>query len=130
MSQEPLPIPGPEPGPALDFETQAQRITVDVQSRQVRFFYVADYELTLLRWASPALPLAFLGIAASSAISFAIVVSTVTTLDPSQRAVFTGLTWASGLVGIFFLLVTIGAWILNEQVAQAIRRRPTATSRG
>ena len=112
----------PPPEPELAFETPAERITVDVQSRNVRFFYVADHELTLLRWASPAVPLAFLGIALTAAVSFGIVLWTVP-LSAEQKAVFAGLTWASSLVALLFLVFTVVAWVMGDQVNRAIRRR-------
>ncbi len=124
MIQQQNPPPNP-PSAVLGFESAGNPLTVAVQPRNVRFFFVADYELTLLRWVSPSLPLAFFGISISTAIAFGTIVNGPG-VPPDRDAVYAGLTWASIALSVFFGILTIGAWIFDNQLVKAIKERPAS----
>jgi len=63
---------------------------------------VTEVELDTVAGLGSSVHFGFLGITFGTCVAFGITLATVTILDPKTAAIFSGLTWLSGILSLYF----------------------------
>lgn len=93
--------PQAQPPPNTPSTESTQSCTIQIVPRTVKTHSISETELDAIAAGSPATNLTFFGICLGAAVSFGIVVRTIT-LDPDNKSFFSVLLYASLLFAAYF----------------------------
>lgn len=82
--------------------SQPEQITVSYRRRNLTMCHVTETELDTVASLSNSVNLAFFGVTFGSVLAFGITVATVEIPDPATKAIFSALTFVSGVGALYF----------------------------